>query len=122
FLLIWGIYSILKKMDAAALQNLEESFFLTYLIPVAYVLFFHWRNNKEVNKLTTSNHVIWYFWLITISHIFNILTRFVEDYHQRYTLLFATIYGLTILLVWAVVASYEKLRSYGRNKYLAHFN
>jgi hypothetical protein len=39
-------------------------------------------------------------------------------YREQYTLLFAITYCVSFLLIWAVIESYEKLRLYGREKYL----
>jgi hypothetical protein len=71
-----------------------------------------------MNKLSTSNHIAWYFIFIQTPQILNTFTKYVIMYREQYTLLFAITYCVSFLLIWAVIESYEKLRLYGREKYL----
>lgn len=118
-LLLWLIYSFLDKADNQLIETAKDTSFIIGLIStLGYSAFVFMRNNQEMNKLSTSNHIAWYFIFIQTPQILNTFTKYVIMYREQYTLLFAITYCVSFLLIWAVIESYEKLRLYGREKYL----
>jgi hypothetical protein len=92
------------------------------IIWIGYTFFAMGRINLEIHKFSTTNHTIWHFLLSGVAQFFPLLTKYtVVYYDDDYTLLFAITYCALFLLIWAVVESYEKLRAYGRDKYLKAF-
>jgi hypothetical protein len=76
------------------------------------------RIHLEIHRLSTTNHTIWHFFLMGVAQFFPLLTKNTVTYRHDYTLFFAITYCALFLLIWAVIESYEKLRAYGRKKYL----
>lgn len=118
-LLTWFIYSFLDKADNELIILAKNRLFWTGLILwMGYAFFAMGRIHLEVHKFSTTNHTMWHFFLLGVGQFFPLLTKYTVIYRHDYTLLFAITYCASFLLIWAVIESYEKLRTYGREHYL----
>lgn len=118
-LLTWFIYLFLDKADNQSIETAKDTLFIIGLIStLGYSTFVFIRKNQELNKLSTSNHIAWYFLFIQTPQILNTFTKYVIVYREKYIIVFAITYCASFLLIWAVIESYEKLRAYGREKYI----
>jgi hypothetical protein len=118
-LLTWFIYFFLDKADNQLIKLVEIKILqIGLIIWIGYTFFAMGRINLEIHKFSTTNHTIWHFLLSGVAQFFPLLTKYTALYYHDYTLLFAITYCASFLLIWAVVESYEKLRAYGRDKYL----
>jgi hypothetical protein len=121
-LLTWFIYFFLDKADNQLIKLVETKILqIGLIIWMGYIFFATGRINLEIHRLSTTNHTLWHFFLMGVAQFFPLLIKYTVLYYHDYTLLFAITYCALFLLIWAVVESYEKLRAYGRDKYLKAF-
>lgn len=118
-LLTWFIYLFLYRSDNQMIKLAETKVLqLGLILWMGYVFFAVGRINLEVHKFSTTNHTIWHFFLAGVAQFFPLLTKYTVIYRHDYTFLFSISYCASFLLIWALIESYEKLRAYGRDKYL----
>jgi hypothetical protein len=118
-LLTCFIHLFLDKADTHLIELVKTKILQIGLIVwMGYTFFAMGRMHLEIHRLSTTQHTLWHFFLMGVAQYVPLLTKNTVTYLHDYTLLFALTYCTSFLLIWATIESYEKLRAYGRDKYL----
>ncbi len=117
--LLGVIYSMLKAATPVGMVVFKNHIFGWSMgLTIAYCGFVGWRNHVQYHKLCTTHILGWFPLFTQFPQILIVFTNYAEKYQKQHTLLLALIYTLILIFIGAFVESYEKIRKYGRDKYL----
>jgi hypothetical protein len=113
-------YQFLKIAPSFLLDSLKNGFFWGGMVCVlGYYGFVFWRNQVQYHKLCNTHLLIWFFPIFSqVPQGLVRLTDLAQQYRNEYTLVFALCYTFSFIVFWSFIESNEKLRAYGRKKYL----
>lgn len=112
-------YLVLTLATPADIMLVKDTLFWWSMgLVLGYCGFVHWRNQVQYHKLCTTHLLGWFPLFLQLPQGLILLTKYAEKYREEYTFMFALVYALSFITIWAFIEAYEKIRSYGREKYL----
>lgn len=112
-------YITLTTVPSSSIEIVKDVLFWGSMgLVFGYCGLTYWRNHRQYHKLCTTHILGWFPLFVQFPQGLIWLTKYAEKYREEYPLMFAFVYSLSFIAIWAFIESYEKIRSYGREKYL----